>query len=54
MTKLKCVMKNRISWTFSPPNVHIDASATGTLACPVEQCDGQFVHVEVSALEPVT
>ena len=42
------------SWTFSPPNVHIDASATGTLACPVEQCDGQFVHVEVSALEPVT
>ncbi len=42
------------SWTFSPPNVHIDASATGTLACPIELCDGQFVHVEVSKLEPVT
>ena len=42
------------SWTFAPPHVHIDASATGTFACPYEVCDGLFVDVEVSALGPVT
>lgn len=42
------------SWAFAPPHVHIDASATGTLDCPVELCDGLFVGVEVSKLDPVT
>ena len=42
------------TWSFSPPNVHIEASATGTLACPVKVCDGRFVSVQVSALDPAT
>jgi hypothetical protein len=37
-------------WEFLPPNVHLEASAVGTVECPAEVCDGHIQLLEVLKL----
>jgi hypothetical protein len=37
-------------WEFLPPNIHLEASAVGTVECPAEVCDGHIQLLEVEKL----